>query len=165
LPHENDENEEGYRIYLEQIVSKIYQELAGKPIGLDFGCGRTTLMEKLFLGKGIEVKSYDIYYHPHESFLEERYDFIIMSEVIEHLREPHRELERLRKCLKPKGKLFIKTCLLPKTFIDFKEWYYKRDITHIQFFSINSLRVLAQRIFLEGPEELGNDLYLFRDNI
>jgi hypothetical protein len=27
------------------------------------------------------------------------------------------------------------------------------------------LRVLAQRIFLEGPEELGNDLYLFRDNI
>ncbi|HEX9113642.1 MAG TPA: class I SAM-dependent methyltransferase, partial [Nitrospirota bacterium] len=66
--------------------------------------------------------------------LEKQYDFITASEVVEHLREPRKELDRLWQCLKPGGTLGIMT----KFVVDkgtFPEWHYKNDRTHICFFS------------------------------
>lgn len=38
------------------------------------------------------------------------FDLIIMGEVLEHVEQPHRLLQRLRELLAPGGKLFVSTC-------------------------------------------------------
>ncbi len=162
--HLNHEEDKIYKEYLDQLVFQTSPHLSRQMKGLDFGCGRSTLLQKLFHRQAFDVRSYDLFYHFDESVFDSLYDFIIMSEVIEHLRKPREELERLRKCLKPQGKLFIKTCLRPSCSDKFDNWYYKRDITHIQFYSMDSLQVLAKELSLSGPRELGNDLFLMRDD-
>ena len=87
-----------------------------------------------------------------------------MSEVIEHLREPSIELEKINELLNPDGILFVKTKLLPGTLKEFENWFYKRDMTHIQFFSNESLSAFSALLGLSQPETIGEDLYLFRNN-
>jgi SAM-dependent methyltransferase len=162
--HQNDEKDQGYRNYLKNIVARITPHINGQSKGLDFGCGRTNLLGKLFQEQEIDVNSYDLFYYPDESIFYDEYDFIVMSEVIEHLREPGSELLRLRKCLRPQGKFFIKTRFRPAESSDFDQWFYKRDITHVQFYSHESFQVLGRELSLQGPVNLGDDLYLFRDD-
>ncbi len=161
--HENDENRQ-YQNYLSIIADAISQKLPAVGFGLDFGCGRTNLLANLLRNKGHEVISYDIFFYPAQNYLESQYDFIIMSEVIEHLREPSTELEKIKELLNPDGILFIKTKLLPETLKEFENWFYKRDMTHVQFFSNESLSALSALLGLSQPETIGEDLYLFRNN-
>src|SRR4051812_7872387 len=56
--HENNENDPHYRHYLSQIAEAITPYLKAGQIGLDFGCGKTTLLENIFVEQGYEVVSY-----------------------------------------------------------------------------------------------------------
>lgn len=162
--HENNENDSGYEKYLSGIVASILPDLSASSQGLDFGCGKSRLMEKLLKKEGHDVYSYDVFFHPEENLFLKTYDFIMMSEVIEHLRSPADELKRLKNLLNSSGKIFIKTKLLPESVEKFSSWFYKRDTTHIQFFSHNSLRKLEELYGFKGYEQVGEDLYLFRNN-
>lgn len=148
--HKNDENDPEYRNYLFQMIGPVKSRIEKNAIGLDYGCGRTTLLAKLFNQEFLNVDSYDLYFHPNESIYNKKYDFIMMSEVIEHLREPQIDLKKLILLLRPGGKFFIKTKLYPESLDEFNKWFYKRDLTHIQFFSLNTLKFLAKKIRPEG---------------
>ncbi len=90
------------------------------------------------------MRIYDPFYADDPALLERRYDFITATEVIEHFRTPRAEFERLFALLKPGGLLGVMT----KRVIDreaFARWHYKNDLTHISFFSIPTLRWLAER--------------------
>lgn len=152
LEHENNEDDPRYREYLEKVTQVIVPLLGHRKSGLDFGCGASFLMEKILEEAGLEVDSFDLYFHPDVPIWQRRYDFIILSEVIEHLREPLEELSRLRKILKPQGMIFIKTKYHPNEENLFSNWYYKRDPTHIQFFNDSSMSELAHRLGLNPPE-------------
>jgi hypothetical protein len=158
--HENSEEDDGYRKYLAEIAEVIKAQLFPGELGLDFGCGKTTMLEKLLAP--FEVTSYDLFYHPNQQLLEKKYNFIILSEVVEHLREPRQTMLSLKESLLPGGKIFVKTKLRPENSAAFSQWFYKRDITHIQFFNENSFNVLKDICQLKGPEFLGQDLFLFR---
>ena len=160
--HENSSDSEGYLSYLSGIADSIHQHLHPKSRGLDFGSGKTTLMENILEGKGHDVLSYDVFFHPEVPYTESKYDFIILSEVIEHLRDPFQEMAKLTELLHKDGKIFIKTKLLPEK--GFNSWFYKRDITHVQFFSLDSFKYLAQSLHLHEAEVIGADLFLFRNN-
>jgi hypothetical protein len=153
--HENSETDQGYVQYLKKIAESIRPHVNLHDNGLDFGCGKSKLLEKL-LGP-IKVSSYDIYFHPEESLLTQKYDFIIMSEVIEHLRNPLEEMQRLTKL---SSTLIVKTMFYPQ--VGFSNWFYKRDITHVQFFNECSFQELANICGLSRPIEIGEDLYLFK---
>jgi len=154
------ENDDGYDSYLANIGNQINNELTPVQKGLDYGCGKTKILELKLHSLGHIVSSYDFYFHPDKSALDEKYDFIILSEVIEHLRDLSKELVNIKNLLNSNGKLFIKTKLHPKDVSKFEKWFYKRDITHIQFFSDEVFGWLQQNFDFKVYKNLGNDLYL-----
>ena len=106
------------------------------------------------------VKLYDPFYARDDEVLKQDYDFITASEVVEHLHDPATELERLWSMLKPGGWLGIMTKLaLDKE--AFAKWHYKNDLTHVCFFSRETMEWLARRWGAEYVQ-VGADVCLFR---
>lgn len=149
--HQNDDHDPGYRDYFLKTVLPVFKELSPGSRGLDFGCGRTTLMADLFQDKGHETDSYDPFYFPNDQIFEKKYDFAVLNEVIEHLRDPSGTLKTLKTIVH--GPIFVRTKLYPPTESEFAKWFYKRDITHVQFFSLKALS------FLGTVKILDEDLY------
>jgi SAM-dependent methyltransferase len=157
--HENDASDSGYFNYLTTISEQIDPFLGESKTGLDFGCGRTTILADQFLGRGYEMESYDAYFLKNELIWDKNFDFIILSEVIEHLRGPRQDMRQLVRLLNPGGKLFIKTKLLPETKASFDQWFYKRDSTHVQFFNHASMEFLKNYLGMKNVKTIGPDLY------
>jgi hypothetical protein len=162
--HHNSEENSDYVKYLEAIAEKISSKVIRGSTGLDFGCGESLLMEKILDQLGFSVSSYDLFFHANESVFDKKYDFILLSEVIEHLRDPYEELRKINGLLRKNGSLFIKTKLLTNEVTDFKNWFYRRDITHIQFFSEKSFSRLDHLFRFEFQGKIGEDLFQFRHN-
>lgn len=160
--HENDEADAGYRDYLTKTAESIRTQVQKGRSGLDFGCGKTLLMAKILGTFGLAVDSYDLYFHPKTDIWDKKYDFILLSEVIEHLREPAEVMKQLAGILNPGGKIFIKTKLYPPDAHQFHNWFYKRDQTHVQFFDYSSLVKLGELMRMQGPHKLAApDLFEF----
>lgn len=162
--HNNSEENSHYIEYLNSTVEKISSIVPKGSTGLDFGCGKSLAMERLLTQDGFFVSSYDLFFHPNEEVFQKKYDFILLSEVIEHLRTPKKELQRIKSILKENGLLFIKTKLLSSDIQDFKNWYYRRDKTHIQFFREDTFIKMSELFNLQKIQELGDDLFLFRNH-
>lgn len=158
LAHQNDENDPYYRKYLSDVLNPTLRLLHQGDVGLDFGCGKTKLLSTLYQDSGYLVDSYDVYFHPDEMIWKKEYDFIILSEVIEHLSDPLETMNQLNQILKPSGKIFIKTKFYPDSPQDFSNWFYKRDMTHVEFFNRTSMEILAHKLG-RSFQEIGEDLY------
>jgi hypothetical protein len=156
--HENNEEDLRYREYLSKIVSGAIPHLSSGMVGLDFGCGASILLAKIFDENGFLVDSYDIFYHPKEEIWQRKYDFIVLSEVIEHLSSPAETMRKLAKLLTPHGQFFIKTKFSPEFQTLFSNWYYKKDPTHICFFNEESMKKLAHLLGMKGAETYSPDL-------
>jgi len=140
--HENSSDDPYYRRFLNRLFTPLKQHLSPQSHGLDFGSGPGPTLSIMFEEAGHQMSIYDIFYAPDSEVLEQKYDFITASEVVEHLHRPAEELERLWSCLKPNGILGIMT----KRVIDreaFSHWHYKNDLTHVCFFSIETFQWLA----------------------
>lgn len=158
--HENDTGEPGYRRFLSRLAEPLLARLAPSSEGLDFGCGPAPALAAMLEDWGHRVALHDLYYHPAPELLERQWDFITATEVVEHLAQPARELERLWHCLKPGGWLAIMT----KRVRDqqaFQTWHYKNDLTHISFFSDDTFKWLAKRWTAE-LDIVGADVVLLR---
>ena len=161
--HENHPDDSAYRRFLDRLFTPLNQRLAPNSRGLDFGCGPGPTLSKMFEGAGHSVTLYDPYYAPDRSVLTARYDFITLSEVVEHMAEPGNGLDRLWTGLAPGGWLGIMT----KRVRDqkaFRAWHYISDPTHIGYFSEATFRWLVGNWSSMGiPATLviaGNDVVL-----
>ena len=141
--HNNSINDAGYCAFLGQLLEPLSQRLPESAEGLDFGCGPGPTLSLLLEQKGFKVDCYDKYYLPDEKLLKKQYDFISSTEVLEHLREPRLTLDRLISCLKPQAYLGIMTQLRPVP-EQFSEWHYKKDQTHICFYSADTFKWIAE---------------------
>jgi len=158
--HENSAEDPRYRDYLTGIFNGINPHLVPGSSGLDFGCGASTLLAQIFEQNYFKMSSYDLYYLPDEEIWKKKYDFLVLSEVIEHFREPKQTMEKLSGLLKPQGQIFIKTKFFEQGREKFGTWFYKNDPTHIQFFNHLSLNYLAKCLKMNGPTSLEKmDLY------
>ncbi len=161
--HENSADDSRYRRFLGRLFGPVSQRLDPDSCGLDFGSGPGPTLSVMFEEAGHSMKLFDPFYAPGVEALQQQYDFITASEVVEHLHQPRRELERLWGCLKSRGTLGIMT----KRVLDrdaFSGWHYKNDPTHVGFFAIETFRWLAAHwsATLIVPE---NDVVLFvKDN-
>ena len=157
---------------LEPVLAAVKQRFSGAEFdsvtGLDFGCGEGAFLSKmaaehnlsaesnlsaksnlstrgdLSSRRKVNIDNYDLYYHPDESRLKQDYDFIVMTEVLEHLSAPDRILKGLAAQLNPGGFMAIMT----KRVRDkdaFTTWHYKNDPTHICFYSEATFAYLARR--------------------
>lgn len=120
------------------------ERLAPGSHGLDFGSGPGPTLSLMFEEIGHSMAIYDYFYAKDSSVLQGQYDFITATEVLEHLHDPGKELDRLWTLLKPDGYLGVMTRLVPDREA-FTRWYYKNDPTHVCFFSPPTFQWLAGR--------------------
>ncbi len=140
--HRNSADDEGYVRFLSRLFSPLHQALRPGSSGLDFGSGPEPVLARMFEDAGHIVTRFDPWYAPDHSVFDRQYDFITLSEVAEHLRDPRSELDRLWTCLRPGGMLGIMT----QPIVDrdaFPAWHYKNDLTHLCFFSPEAFAWLA----------------------
>ncbi len=146
--HLNDPNDQGYRDFLGRLLVPVRNRLKKGARCLDFGSGPLPVLASMFREEGFEIRIYDPFYADIPGVMNCRYDFITASEVVEHLRDPGREMRQLFGMLKPGGILGIMTEMLPEP-SQFGQWHYRRDRTHVCFFSPPALRWLAAELGAE----------------
>ena len=131
--HHNDPSDPGYRRFLSALAVPLLDRIAPGARGLDFGCGPGPALAHMLREAGMIVDLYDVFYAPDAAVWDRRYDFITASEVIEHLHDPARELDRLFGALVPGGWLAVMTRWV-SSIGPFDGSRYARDVTHVGFY-------------------------------
>ncbi len=116
--------------------------------GLDFGSGPGPTLSLMLEECGHKVDLYDKFYAQNDAVFQNRYDFITATEVVEHLPNPLKDLEALVKILQKGGILAIMTEIVSPQ-LDFTNWYYKNDPSHVCFYSEKTFIYLANLLGLE----------------
>lgn len=158
--HVNDIEDAGYKEFLNKIFTPMTERIRKGSQGLEYGCGPGPLLYIMFYEAGYQMQKYDIYYANTPEVLREKYDFISMTEVIEHLYTPHSVLKQLRELLKPEGILGVMTNLYSDVEM-FASWWYKKDPTHVSFFHVNTLKWIADHYEME-LEVVEKNVFLFK---
>lgn len=158
--HQNSATDMGYRSFLSRLLVPMTERLPRGSQGLDFGCGPGPTLSIMFEEAGYPMALYDPLYVPDESVLEVEYDFVTVTEVVEHLQSPMQTLNRIWSYVRPGGYLGIMTKLVigPEAFA---KWHYKNDDTHICFFSIETFVWLAEQ-WKVTPEFVGKDVIILQ---
>ncbi len=138
--HQNSPDNEGYVQFLNRLLIPMQKMLPENASGLDFGSGPGPTLHLLMEKRGYKMDIYDYFYAPDKERFNDKYDFITATEVIEHLHHPLTELKRLWNCLRKDGLLGIMTAFRIEAFAD---WYYKRDLTHIAFYTPQTFQWIA----------------------
>lgn len=159
--HENSDDDEGYRSFLQRALSPLIPLIQPNDNVLDFGCGPSPVLANMLKASGLSmVDTFDIFYNPDKRVFGKKYSIITCTEAIEHFHTPSREWNYFLSMLKPGGVLVIMT----KRVIDktaFASWHYKNDKTHVSFFSEATFRFLSERdgFTVEFPS---NDVVLLK---
>ncbi len=161
---------------LRQVLRQIdgrFGPLAGKEV-LDYGCGTGSLchiaLEHGARPVGVEadpnarqaIRREGLFpaYENLETFQSARgestFDFVFLWQVIEHLREPWGELAKLRKLLRPGGRIVISTPNANglKARLLFRRWDNYINPTHFYYFAPSSLRLALGMAGFEGIVQL-----------
>jgi hypothetical protein len=139
---------DGHRAFLQPLVDVVTKHLENLKIEksqlkvLDYGCGPQAFLSGLFNIKEIPVLNYDLFYFPDQDAFRKNYHAITATEVWEHLYNPREEIVRLASILKPGGILAVMTSG-HKGEGAFHDWHYRRDLTHVSFFSEKTMRTIA----------------------
>lgn len=143
--HQNNPQDPGYRQFLARCFNPLATKLKAGAVGLDFGCGPGPAISAMAADKGYEVTNYDPIYFNSATALSNRYEFITLTEVIEHVAAPDRLLEQLDAMLKPSAILAIMTKRVSNQQA-FSRWHYKNDPTHICFYSDKTFQWIGQKM-------------------
>jgi SAM-dependent methyltransferase len=141
--HDNRPDDPGYRAFLDRLLAPLCARLPPGAEGLDFGCGPGPTASRMLAERGFPTRDYDPYFAPDAAALARTYDFVVATEVLEHLSRPSRELDRLAGLLKPGGLLGIMTGVLEDD-AAFEGWWYRRDPTHVAFYRSETLAWIAR---------------------
>jgi len=131
--HDNDVFDPKYREFVSPITNKVQTTFSNNQKGLDFGSGPGPVITTVLREKGYTVETYDPYFDDRSEVLKTKYDYVFCCEVVEHFHDPSREFQKLQSLVKPNGSLLIMTNQYTSE-IDFENWYYRRDPTHVFFY-------------------------------
>ena len=147
LEHENRRDDAGYAGFLGRLENEVCARFPIGARGLDVGCGPTPLLSELLTRSGRPTEHYDPLFFPRGELLQETYDFATCCEVVEHAHDPAALFGQLARLIGPGGLIAIMTQFRP---IDhsFGSWWYRRDATHVGFFSERTLRWVASHFGL-----------------
>ncbi|PIY11070.1 MAG: 2-polyprenyl-3-methyl-5-hydroxy-6-metoxy-1,4-benzoquinol methylase [Flexibacter sp. CG_4_10_14_3_um_filter_32_15] len=152
--HQNDVNDIRYQNFTSPITNVILEKFTSQHLGLDYGCGTGPVISKVLYDKGYKVELYDPYFYPNENYLNHKYDYIFSCEVFEHFYNPKQEIEKLLAILKPTGALLVMTHIYDfETDVNFKDWYYRKDPTHVFIYTVKTIQFIADRYNLEAKIE------------
>jgi len=129
---------------------------------LEFGCGHTPVLAELLKQQKLEVDHYDLYFFPEKIYETKKYDLITSTEVFEHLKEPKNILKTLVNALNDKGYIILMTQFPSKSDEEFLNWWYRRDITHISFFTPKSFEIMAKEVGLKVLKLINENIVVFQ---
>lgn len=155
--HTNTLADTGYVDMLKTFIKKSISPFQEKTkTALDFGSGPEAVLAILLKQMGVVVDIYDKYFSPGPVYQEKTYDLITCTEVLEHLKDPLAVLNMLKNHLNPGGILAMMTLFHPVQWegasptphelpgeAEFKDWWYRRDPTHISFFRPETFGYIA----------------------
>ncbi len=142
--HNNSFENKGYVQMFEDFLDFFYKYLETTEYALDFGSGPNPVLAKILKNRGFEnVDYFDKFYQPKKVYEGKKYDLITSTEVFEHLTNPKSTLNLLKNHLKKDGILAVMTLFHSNKYNEFLKWWYKRDPTHITFYTPHSFEVLA----------------------
>ncbi|MDP3541735.1 MAG: class I SAM-dependent methyltransferase [Elusimicrobiota bacterium] len=158
--HRNSPEDAGYRAFLDRLLSPLAVRLTAGARGLDFGSGPGPTASVMMRERGFVMTDYDPFFASDDSALSTLYDFLVCTEVLEHLRSPAHVFQRLDALIAPGGLLGVMTGVLEDD-AAFPSWWYHKDPTHIAFYRAETLSFIARRFgwTLERPSR---DAALFR---
>lgn len=149
--HENSIDDPKYVAFFEKFLKEAVFPYApeGKH-ALDFGSGPSPVLSQLMeRDYGYTFTIYDKFYAPDKSYSLKTYDLITSTEVIEHIEKPLPVFKEWKRLMKDDAILSVMTLLHPQKEEDFWNWFYIRDLTHISFFSVKTMKVVAELVGLD----------------
>ncbi len=151
LEHNNSYENEGYRTFLEAFLKKgVLPYGSNFQKALDFGSGPEPVLARIMREKhGINTDIYDLHFSPRRVYLNRKYDLIVSTEVLEHLKDPVAVLREISDCLMTGGMLSVMTLFHHQDDARFFNWHYRRDKTHIGFFTAKALELAGKSVGLE----------------
>jgi hypothetical protein len=147
--HNNSFESLGYVSMFEDLIEEFIkpQNISGK--ALDFGSGPGPVLKELLKRSGFLVFDYDPFFNPNDSYLENKYNLITVTEVAEHFFDPLKEFRLLKSLLDESGYLVIMTKLNPDNSDDFLKSGYRRERTHVSFYALETIQYIAKLFNLE----------------
>ncbi len=145
--HNNSIDDQGYVGMFNKFIDSFESFVSGKDL-LEFGSGPEPVFSEIMRRKGYLVTMFDLHYHNDESYLNKTYDVITSTEVFEHFKNPIEEMEKLVPLLRSGGVLAIMTNF-PKDDNHFLDWWYRRDETHISFYTLESFEYIGKKYGLD----------------
>lgn len=160
--------------YSQSLNKHVTNEISRNSTCLDVGCwtgnlGRELIQNKFCRVDGIDmlnevlIKAKKKGYHTTYNInlnnrplslakINNKYDFIIFADVLEHLIDPPDVLQQMKKKLKPNGRIIISlpnvAFILNRLLLLFGSWEYREfgtlDKTHLRFYTISSLTKLVE---------------------
>jgi SAM-dependent methyltransferase len=141
--HNNDVMNEKYQQFVTPITEAIFNNHSKEDKGLDFGAGTGPVISKLLKDSNYCIGQYDPLFHNYPALLNDKYDYIACCEVIEHFHNPKKDFGLLKKLLKKGASLYCMTHLYDES-IDFHNWYYKNDPTHVFIYQKPTIHWIQQ---------------------
>lgn len=135
---------------------------------LDVGCGWGRELIRLKNAVGIDIclpflktaKNYvkndvilaDAHYSP---FQKQSFDFVVLSEVIEHMANPIKVLNEVKRTLKPKGKVLIQT---PNKVLTFGKFISRERLGHVNEFTFLELKNMLESLGFKVLQRTGSTI-------
>ncbi len=142
--HNNSFESKGYVEMFEKFLDYFWQDLnKNAKNALDFGSGPGPVLAQIMKNRALHVEIYDKFYQPKQIYLDKKYDLITSTEVFEHLQNPLETLIFFKKHLKKDGLIAIMTLFHDNNEENFWKWWYRRDPTHILFYTPKTFEVMA----------------------
>lgn len=157
--HNNDVKDVRYQKFVSPIVKQVLAECSPQDQGLDFGCGTGPVIHYLLQQEGYSITQYDPFFCNQPEVLNKTYDYIICCEVIEHFHNPRQEFSQLYSLLNSRGRLYCMTDLFTEE-INFKNWSYKDDLTHVFFYHPETIKLIQQEYGFTNAEIKGRLIIL-----
>lgn len=162
--HKNGLENEGYVQMFEEFIEISIAPYLNDTIktALDFGSGPGPVLSTLLQRRGLVVDIYDLYYAPKKVYKNKKYHLITSTEVFEHLHKPLEVLRLLAEHTHSGGYIVLMTKSPPKDDQAFLAWWYRRDPTHISFFTPQSFEIMADKVALRLLETVHDNIVIFQ---
>lgn len=142
--HNNSFESVGYVNIFVNLIKDYILPLKIKGKALEYGSGPGPVLKELLQREGYAVYDYDPFFNNNKEYLNYKYELITSTEVVEHFFNPLVEFARLSSLLKHAGYLVITTKLRTMEIDSFLDWWYRRDTTHVSFYTMKSLSIIAK---------------------
>ncbi len=152
--HLNDVHDPRFQAFVAPIADRVLADFSPEDLGLDFGSGVAPIVWHVLNEAGYTISTYDPFFAPYPERLEKEYAYITCCEVIEHFHRPAEEFERMKSLLRPGGRLYCMTMLYHEG-IDFLNWHYRRDDTHVFIYQRKTIEWIAERFEFSDFEIAG----------